>query len=43
MLILRLVNLSADPATLISLPVAYLLGGYLGDRLGKRRNYMPWY
>ena len=43
MLILRrVVGLSADSATLISLPV-FLLGAYLGDKLGKRRNYRPWY
>jgi hypothetical protein len=42
MLILRRVfGLDADFAALISLP-AYPLGAYLGDKLGKRRNYMPW-
>ena len=34
--------LGGDLATLVSLLV-YPLGAYLGDKLGKRRNYMPWY
>lgn len=36
----RVFGLSADLSAFIALPW-YLLGGYLGDRLGKRRNYMP--
>ncbi|MDH5685725.1 MAG: hypothetical protein OEY73_04250 [Hadesarchaea archaeon] len=34
--------LSGDVAATISL-LTYPLGAYLGDKLGKRRNYRPWY
>ncbi|GAH93774.1 unnamed protein product, partial [marine sediment metagenome] len=37
----RVFGLGGDPAALISL-LAYPLGAYLGDKLGKRINYMPW-
>lgn len=38
----RVLGLSADFSALLALPW-YLLGGYLGDKLGKRKNYMPWW
>ncbi len=38
----RVFGLGGDPAALISL-LAYPLGAYLGDKLGKRINYMRWY
>ncbi len=39
----RVLGLGGDPAALLSLPV-YLLGAYLGNKLGKRvGNYMPWW
>ena len=38
----RVLGLSADLSALLALPW-YLLGGYLGDKLGERKNYMPWW
>jgi hypothetical protein len=42
MIILRYVfGWGADPAALLSIVLWWPMGGYIGDRLGKRRNYMP--
>ncbi|GAI51972.1 unnamed protein product, partial [marine sediment metagenome] len=39
-------ELGLGDSPLVIILLAYLIGvpigGYLGDKLGKRRNYMPW-
>ncbi len=35
------IEMNADARTVLTMPVAYVIGAYLGYRLGKRRGFRP--